>query len=322
MSFGVHSLDIDVVREAERIVEFLGHCVHTVYRRSGIVVGMSGGIDSAVMAELSWRAIGKENVLGLVLPERESNPSSSEYAVAHAKKMGIEYRVKDITKTVESVMSYAERDAYVKSLVPEYTEGSRYHIALPTDLLERDSFNVYVLKVETPDGTIHKKRLGTQEFRRVTSFANIKIRARMLHLYHEAERLGYVVAGTTNRTEYLLGDFCKYGDGGTDIEALAHLYKNQVYQLGRHLGVPREILERTPSPDTFSLPVSDQEFFFRIPFDKLDHLLYAWERGIGVEETAEALGVGLDAVKRAFADFASKNRATAHLRVMPYSLEA
>ena len=171
-----------------------------------------------------------------------------------------------------------------------------------------------------PDEEIKKKRLNLTEFRTVTSFANIKIRARMLHLYAEAERRNLLVIGTTNRTEFILGDFCKYGDGGTDIEPLTYLYKNQIYQLSEYLEVIPEIMNRQPSPDTFSLPVSDQEFFFRIPFAKLDHLLYAWEHDIPMNEAADVLDVPEDAVKRAFKDFASKYRATAHLREVAHTL--
>ena len=83
-----------------------------------------------------------------------------------------------------------------------------------------------------------------------------------------------------------MGDFCKYGDGGTDIEPLSYLYKNQIYQISDYLKVLPEIIDRQPSPDTFSLPVSDQEFFFRIPFDRLDHLLYAWEHEVPVSDVA------------------------------------
>jgi len=320
MAFGTDVLKIDPAREVERITSFVLDQVKAVYRRSGIVVGLSGGIDSAVMAELAVRAMGKEVVLGLVLPEKESNPLSRKYAQAHAEKLGIAWREIDITATVESVMSYSTRDEFISSLVTEYGPGCRYNITLPTDLLERDSFSFYLLQVELPDGTMQKKRLGFEAFRAITSFANIKIRARMIHLYAEAERSNLIVAGTTNRTEYLLGDFCKYGDGGTDIEAIAHLYKNQIYQLADFLGVLPEIITRSPSPDTFSLPVSDQEFFFRIPFEQLDHLLYAWEHKISVPETAHALGLGEDAVKRAFTDFTTKSRATEHLRRMPCAL--
>jgi NAD+ synthase len=320
MKFGPDILRIDPAAHTERLVAFLKEQVNSVYRRSGIVVGLSGGIDSAVMSELAVRAMGKGAVRGLILPEKESNPMSSRFAKEHAEKLGMDWKEIDITTTVDSVMPYALRDEFIRTLIPEYTTSCRYNITLPTDLLERESFSFYVLQVALPDGTMKKKRLTFDAFRTITSFANIKIRARMIHLYNEAERRGYIVAGTTNRTEYLLGDFCKYGDGGTDIEAISHLYKNQIYQLADYLGVTSEIINRSPSPDTFSLPVSDQEFFFRIPFDKLDHLLYGWEHNIDIPEVAKALKLPEDAVKRAFTDFSTKSRATAHLRQMPGSI--
>ena len=133
-----------------------------------------------------------------------------------------------------------------------------------------------MLNVQLPDGSIKTKRIDIKSFRVLTVFTSIKIRVMMIHLYWEAERLGFIVAGTTNKTEQILGDFCKYGDGGTDIEALAHLYKNQIYQIADNINIIPKIKNRTPSPDTFSLPVSDQEFYFSIPFEKLDFLLYAW----------------------------------------------
>lgn len=320
MELTVHTLEIDPEKEASRAAGFIRDQVKSAYRKTGAVVGLSGGIDSAVISELAVRALGKDNVFGMVLPEKESNPESSQFAKKHAEKLGIEYREVDITPTVESIHSYELRDDFIRELVPDYTSGCGYNISLPTDLLERDSFSFYILRVRLNDGTVKTKRLNTEAFRKITSFANIKIRSRMIHLYAEAERRNAVVVGTTNRTEYLLGDFCKYGDGGTDIEPITHLYKNQIYQLASHLGVIKEIIDRTPSPDTFSLPVSDQEFFFRIPFTKLDHLLYAWEHKIPAERAAEVLGLSKDAVIRAFTDFTTKNRSTAHLRQMPGSI--
>ena len=320
MKFDGTVLVIDPAEETKKICGFVETQVKSGFRRSGIVIGLSGGIDSAVMAELAVRSVGSDNVYGFVLPEKESNPVSAEYAREHAKKLGIKCWEIDITPSVESVVSYSVRDGFIKDLVPEYHPGCKYNITLPTDLLERDSFSVYVLHVQHPDGTRKKKRLNFDAFRTITSFANIKIRSRMIHLYAQAERLNCIVAGTTNRTEYILGDFCKYGDGGSDIEALAHLYKNQVYQLADYLGVIPEIIDRSPSPDTFSLPVSDQEFFFRIPFDKLDHLLFAWEHKVNAGEAARVLELTEEAVNRAFTDFSTKNRTTSHLREMPHSL--
>ena len=317
MKFNLDVLKIDPAQELESLSRFVVDQVNTVFRRNGVIVGLSGGIDSACMAAVAVRALGKEKVVGLILPESESNPISSAYAIKHAQALGVEHRQIEITPTVDSVVEYQWRDEYLQKLIPEYKPGYKYNITLPTDLLERASFNFYRLQVQMPDGEIKSKRLNPDEFRTITSFANIKIRARMLHLYAEAERRGLLVAGTTNRTEFILGDFCKYGDGGTDIEPFTHLYKNQIYQLSDHLEVIPEIIGRQPSPDTFSLPVSDQEFFFRIPFEKLDHLLYAWEHELPKDAVAEVLDLSEDAVERAYKDFASKYRATAHLREGP-----
>jgi len=321
VSFNLDVLKIDPAKELEKLSEFIINEVNVVFRRKGIIVGLSGGIDSACIAAVAVHALGKDKVVGLILPENESNPVSSEYAEKHAKSLDIEFRQIDISPTVDSVVHYDWRDQYIQNLVPEYQPGYKYNITLPTDLLERASFSFYNLQVQMPDGEIKKKRLRPDEFRTITSFANIKIRSRMLHLYAEAEKRSLLVAGTTNRTEFILGDFCKYGDGGTDIEPLSYLYKNQIYQLSDHLNVIQEIVNRKPSPDTFSLPVSDQEFFFRIDFDKLDYLLYAWENKVPEDETATVLNLSVEAVQRAFKDFSSKFETTAHLRELPHTIE-
>jgi NAD+ synthase len=321
MIFNLDILKIDPAQHLEKLSKFIMEQVNVVFRRKGAIVGLSGGIDSALISAVAVHAIGKEKVVGLILPETESNPISSAYAIKHAQALGIEHRQIDITATVDSVVHYQWRDEFMQKLISEYRPGYKYNITLPTDLLERDTFNFYLLQVQMPDGEIKKKRLNLDEFRTITSFANIKIRARMLHLYAEAERRNLLVVGTTNRTEFILGDFCKYGDGGTDIEPLTLLYKNQIYQLADYLKVIPEIINRQPSPDTFSLPVSDQEFFFRIPFDKLDHLLYAWEHEVPISDVANVLDISEEAVKRVYKDFSSKNRATAHLREATHTLD-
>jgi len=310
-------LKIDPAAETRKVIDFIVDQAGRVLRRKGVVVGLSGGVDSAVMAALSVRALGKDKVLGMILPEKESNPLSRKYAEKHAQKLGIQYHVVDITPTVDSIVSYRWRDDYIRKIVPEYHSACRYNITLPADLLERDSFNFYVLRVLFPNGKMTRKRLNLEQFRTITGFASIKIRARMIHLYAHSERQNRMVAGTTNLTEFILGDFCKYGDGGTDIEALAHLYKNQIYQLAQYLEVIPEIIEREPSPDTFSLPLSDQDFYFRIPFDKLDFLIYAWLHKVPTVQVAQELDLSEDAVQRAFKDFNAKNMATRHLRELP-----
>jgi len=241
MNFNLDVLKIDPVRELDNLSEFIVEQVNG-FRRKGVVVGLSGGIDSACIAAVAVHALGKEKVVGLILPESESNPISSQYATKHAQALGIEHREVNITSTVDSIVQYKWRDEFLQNLIPEYKPGYKYNIILPTDLLDRASFSFYRLQVQLPDGELKSKRLSHSELLTITSFANIKIRARMLHLYAEAERRSLLVAGTTNRTEFILGDFCKYGDGGTDIEPFTHLYKNQIYQISEHLEVIQEII--------------------------------------------------------------------------------
>jgi NAD+ synthase len=155
----------------------------------------------------------------------------------------------------------------------------------------------------------------------IVAATNIKQRTRMMYLYYFAEANNYLVCGTTNRSEDIQGFFVKYGDGGVDIEPLQYLYKNQVFQLARHLGVPKEIIDRTPSPDTYSYVVSDQEFYFCLQYDLVDLLIYAMEHNVPKEKTAAALGLDMEGLERAWHDLAHKRAATEPLRNMPPTID-
>jgi len=125
-------------------------------------------------------------------------------------------------------------------------------LSLPPNLLERDAYNVFTLTIVRGNEVVIRTRLDKAHLNAIVAATDTKQRTRMMHLYYCAERQNYLVCGTTNRTELLQGFFVKYGDGGVDIEPLAHLYKHQVYQLADVLHVPDEIISRLPSPDTFS----------------------------------------------------------------------
>ena len=320
MAFRRDVLRIDCEAETERICSFIRKQVGDM-RKGGAVVGLSGGIDSALSAELCVRALGKDKVLGLILPEKESNPISAEYAGKHIRKMGIVAETVDITPTLDALGVYDKRDHAIKSVVPDYDSSWRSKIVLPADLLSRDALNFFTLKVQDGVGNTRSARLSNESLRSIVAATNIKQRTRMVCLYHYAERENYLVCGTTNRSEAVQGFFVKYGDGGVDIEPLQHLYKAQVYQLAGHLGVIREIIERPPSPDTYSFVVTDEEFYFRMPYDTLDLLLYAWENSVPVEEVCMAMSLTEEQVRRAFRDFASKSNATRHLRTLPPTLD-
>lgn len=320
MKFHKNILDIDCPKEMERIKSFIREQVRN-HRREGAVVGLSGGIDSALCAELCVKALGKEKIFGLILPEKESNPLSREYALEHAQKLGIKTETVDITPILESLGTYKKRDHPIKEIFPEYGESYRAKISLPPDLLSRDALSVFTLTVEDDKGKKKTARPNKDALKNILAATNTKQRIRMTHLYYYAEKMNYFVCGTTNRSEYVQGFFVKYGDGGVDIEPIAHLYKSQVYKLSEYMGVVEDIRKRVPSPDTYSLKLSDEEFYFRIPFDKLDLLLYAWENSVSIQEVCQVMDLTEEQVKRAFRDFKAKHKATGWLRMMPPSLK-
>jgi len=320
MAFHKDVLKIDCESEVGRICSFIQQQARAM-KRDGAIIGLSGGIDSAVSAAVCVKALGKDKVFGLILPEKESNPISAEYATKHAKELSIETETIDITPTLEAFGTYEKRNKVIKKVLPEYNSGYKSKITLPADLLARDAFNFFTLKIDDGKGNVQSARLDKKTLNGIVAATDSKHRTRMMHLYYYAEMKNFIVCGTTNKTEALQGFFVKYGDGGVDIEPISHLYKTQVYQLAEYLGVISEIIDRVPSPDTFSFQVSDEEFYFRIPYATLDLLLYAWEHSAPIEEVCETMNLTEEQVKRAIRDFNTKYNATKHLRQLPPTLE-
>ena len=319
MDFHKDILKIDCQSEVERICSFIQQQVRAM-KRDGIVVGLSGGIDSALMAAICVRALGKDRVFGLILPEKESNPVSAEYATKHANQLAIETETINITPTLAAFGTYQKRDDVIRKVFPEYNDQYKSKITLPADLLSRDAFNFFTLRIDDGKGNVKSARLDKKMLNGIVAATDSKQRTRMMHLYYYAELKNYIVCGTTNKTEVLEGFFVKYGDGGVDIEPISHLYKTQVYQLAEYLGVISEIIERAPSPDTWSFQVSDEEFYFRMPYATLDLLLYAWEYEIPLERVCETMNLTEEQVNRAIRDFNAKYNATKHLRQLPPTL--
>ena len=320
MRFSKAVLDIDPEKEISRVSEFIRESTFRKFRRRGAVVGLSGGVDSAVVAEFLVQALGRERVLALLLPEKESNPISTEFGLRQAKKLGIETVLINITDRLEALKVYQERDSVIRDVFPVFDSSFRFHVTLPQNLLEKDRINYHSITIEDKEGKRQTKRISAKDWLRISACQNMKQRMRMVELYHHSEINHYIVSGTTNKTEVCQGFFVKYGDGGVDLEPISHLYKTQVYKLAKRLGVIEEIIRRQPSPDTYSLPVTDKEFYFCIDYQLLDLLLCAYQNNIKLDDITSVLGLDHDQIKRVFRDFRSKEEASWHLRQLPLSL--
>ena len=323
MQFHKDILKITPAEETDRLVNFLHDQVRRKMRRYGAVVGISGGIDSSTVLALCVRAFGPERVTAVMMPDKDSEIESVPLAQKLARHFGVEPLLENITPALTGFHCYNRRDEAIRRVYPEYDPAAGYKskIVLPNNLLEKDTLNIFYLTVVKPDGEEISKRLPVREYMQIVAASNLKQRTRMSTLYYHAERQNYAVIGTANKNEHAQGFFVKYGDGGVDLQLIAHLYKTQVYQLAAYLGVPREIQERTPTTDTYSAHCSQEEFFFRLPFETMDLLWYAQENDIPVEEVAREMGLTIEQIKRVFADFTRKQRTTEYLRMRPAILE-
>jgi NAD+ synthase len=323
MHFSKNILNLDPALETDRIVQFLQKNVRQTMRRHGGVVGISGGIDSAVVLALAVRAFGPQKVVAVMMPDKDSDPISETLARELAAHFGVEPLLENITNSLEGFECYRRRDDAIRRVYPAYdaAKGYKAKIVLPSDLLEAGTLNVFSVAIITPDGKQESRTLPPREMLEIVAASNLKQRTRMSTLYYHAEAHNYAVIGTANKNEHGQGFFVKYGDGGVDVHAIAHLFKTQVYQLARHLGVPEDIQKRTPTTDTYSAPCDQQEFFYRLPFETMDLLWYSMEQRMPLPEVAKGMGLKEDQVQRAYDDLGRKHRTTEFLRLNPPMLE-
>jgi len=310
-------LNIDPEKETEKIVDSLRENLSKVLKKRGAVIGISGGIDSSLVLALSVKAFGPEKVLGVMLPEKESSKDNFALARKLCKTFNVNYIIEDITGSLEGLGCYRRRDEEIKKLYPDYDSSYKSKIILPNNLMETGSLNIFQIEIISPECEVNKVRLPLKEYLGIVAASNLKQRTRMSMLYYHAEKRNYAVIGTGNKNEHELGFFVKYGDGGADIKPIAHLFKSQVYQLAENLGVPSGILERTPTTDTYSAEQTQEDFFFRLPFEILDKIWLGWGMKMAENEIADDLGLTSDQIKNVINDIVNKKRTTEYLRMNP-----
>jgi NAD+ synthase len=285
-------------------------------KRRGLVVALSGGIDSSVTLALAVRACGAARTVALMMPERHSAGDTLDLSELVADHFGTPRILENISGILEALGFYRRYDDAVRMVIPEYGEGWKSKIVTPS-VLDTRGYNLFSIVAESPGGSVVKQGLRLKSYLEIVAATNFKQRTRKMLEYYHADRLNYAVAGTPNRLEYDQGFFVKNGDGAADIKPIAHLYKTQVYQLADHLGVPEEIRTRPPTTDTYSLAQGQDEFYFSLPYDKLDLCLYGKNNGVGAEAVAGATGLTPEQVGRVFEDIDTKRATTRYLQLPP-----
>jgi NAD+ synthase len=311
-SFSADVLRIDAPSVAVKLQAFIRDNVFHGLRRKGLVVGLSGGIDSSVVGALAARALGAERVLGLMMPEADSSDDSLVLATTLAKTCGIRTAREDISATLAAAGCYRRRDEAIRSAVPEYGDGWRCKIVLP-DQITQASYAIYSIVVRNPSGEERRVRLPLDAYLGIVAATNFKQRVRKMMEYYYADRFRYAVAGTANLLEHDQGFFVKLGDGAADVKPIAHLYKSQVYQLAEFLGVPDEIRRRKPTTDTYPLEQSQEEFYFGLSLEQTDLCIYARDHDIPAAEAAPVVGLTAEQVTRAFGVIDAKRDAARYL---------
>ena len=309
-------LRLDAAAAAAQIEEAIRQQVLGNLKRRGVVLGVSGGIDSSVTAALCARALGGQRVQALLMPERDSSDESLELGRALGETFSIPTLVENIGPVVAAAGCYARQDEAIRMVFPEYQPDWKFKVTLPS-ILDGDRLNVSELTVQSPAGESRSARMPLKPYLQLIAATNFKQRIRKMMEYYHADRLNYAVAGTPNRLEYDQGFFVKHGDGAADFKPIAHLYKTQVFQLAEFLGVPEGIRRRTPTTDTFSLPQTQEEFYFALPHDRMDLCLYGRNHGVAAAELAPAVGLTAEQVERVYKDIDQKRRTTRYLHLYP-----
>jgi NAD+ synthase len=298
----LYDLTIDPAGVAVRIEDWLRNQVSTL-RRDGVILGLSGGIDSAVVACLAVRALGSDHVLALLLPERDSSPDSEGDALPLIEQLGIGYKKIDLTPMLSPLGVYRQVPLRFLGVRKVKESVVRQQHAQQLSALGERPFMAGLLGTR---GLARQRMLDAGQ-----AYARAKHRMRLVTLYFHAELENRLVLGTTNRSEAMTGFVVKWGDNVADVEPLLPLYKAQVRQLAAYLGVPPQIVAKAPSPDL--IPGITDEFALGISYDRLDQVLWGLEQGLAMTRIASDLAIEASQVEYV----AELMRRSAHMRELP-----
>ena len=317
--FSEHVLHIENIdKVCGDIISKLRNDVKYKLQRRGAVIGISGGIDSSACLAIAVKAFGPDKVTAIMLPEQDSSDDSKILAEELAATFGVKQTlIENITGALEGFGCYQRRDEAIRRIIKDFNpdiDKAKIEIKQDPASTLPPIFSITVIK---PDGKALSKLLPVREYLQIVAATNFKQRSRMSMLYYHAERSHYAVVGTPNKHEVEQGFFVKYGDGGADVMPIGHLYKTQVYQVAAHLGVPQDILDRTPTTDTYTAEQTQEDFFYQMPYREMDLFWYGWENGYNAEEVGLVMGRSKEDVLNIYKNMERKKKTTEYLRMKP-----
>jgi len=308
----------DVAKVTATIAQKIQEDIFHVLKRRGGVIGISGGIDSSVCLALTCKALGNEKVTGIIMPEQDSSSDSEKLALELAEKFKIKTITENITGALKGFKCYERRDEAVKNVFPEYDPAQhKMKIGVKDSGLYSNLPPLFSVTIIDKQGNEKENRLPVKEYLQIVAASNFKQRSRMSMLYYHAERLHCAVVGTPNKHEKEQGFFVKYGDGGADIMPISNLYKTQVYQLAKYFEIPRSIIDRVPTTDTYTAEQTQEEFFYQMPFHLMDIYWYGYENNYSPEEVGKVMGIEKEKVEALFLNFYRKQKTNEYLRMAP-----
>ena len=312
--FTKESLRINCAEETELISQNIRRLMAT-FKRRGLIVALSGGIDSSVTAALAVRALGPERVFGIHMPDKDSSAETLSFSQSISNHFGFNSVIEDITGPLEAMGCYRRQEEAIRQVVPQYGPDWKSKVVINNALT--GGFSLSSIVVQAPDGTRSQHALPEGPYLGIVAATNFKQLIRKMMEYYHADRLNYAVTGTPNLLEYDQGFFVKLGDGAADVKPIAHLYKTQVYQLAEYLGVPEKVRSRPPTTDTYSLEQGQDEFYFSVPHTQLDLCLYGKNRGLSAEVVAPVAGLTAEQVNLVYRDIDRKRASTKYLHLPP-----
>ncbi len=279
---------------AAREIEALVRTAVARFARRGVVLGLSGGLDSSASAYLCQRALGAGRVLAFILPERDSDPTNMRHAELVAETLHLPTTRIDVTPLLAALGVYELASRQLAADRSAIEAGIRWLARLSG---QPSAFTAGI-SLLYPAGQTWRGRLAHRLLRRpagrIHAFAIGKVRTRMIVLYHHAMVNDCLVVGTTDKSEWSIGFYDRYGDGASDVALLRHLYKTQIRELARYLGVPQEIVDK-PSSGDLAAGLAN-EAAIGLSYEELDAALWAMEHGWPDERIVAEAGISAAAL--------------------------